>query len=71
MGVAEIERKGKRVENKNLRDSKCNKGEMKNILVRKFHNNSCGVDLYNVQKSVRTSKSSLKICLEIRNVSFK
>lgn len=71
MEVTEIERKGKRMENKNLRDSKYNIVVMKNILVRKFYNNSCGVDLFNVQKSVRTSKSSLKNMLEIRNVSFK
>lgn len=56
MWVAEIERKVQRMENKNLRDSKCNIGEMKNILVRKLYNNSCGVDLFNVQKNVRTRK---------------
>lgn len=39
VGVAEIERKGKRMEKKNVRDSKCNIVEMKNILVRKFYNN--------------------------------
>lgn len=48
MGVTEIERKGKRMENKNLRDSKYNIVVMKNILVRKFYNNSCGVDLFNI-----------------------
>lgn len=37
--MAEIERKGKRMEKKNVRDSKCNIVEMKNILVRKFYNN--------------------------------
>lgn len=46
-----IEKKGKRVENNNLRDSECNIGEMKNILVRKFHNHLYEVDFYNAQKS--------------------
>lgn len=57
------------MENKDLRDSKCNKGEIKNILVGKFHNHLRLI--FSVQKSIRNRKSSLKICLESRNVSFK
>ena len=41
----ELERKGKRVEDKDLRDSKGNVGEMENILGRKFRNHSYKVDL--------------------------
>lgn len=52
----QLERKGKRVEDKDLRDSKCNIGEMKNILVRKFYNHSHKVDLYSVQKSQKQKK---------------
>lgn len=67
----EIERKNKRVEDKDLGDSKCNKGKMKNILTGKFWNHSFEVNLHNAQKRVRNRKGSVKIYLEIRNVSLK
>lgn len=59
------------MEDKDLGDSKCNKRKMKNILSGKLYNHSFEVDLHSVQKSVRNRKDSLKIYLEIRNVSLK
>lgn len=64
-------RKGERVEDKHLEDTKYNKGKPNNILVGVLYNYPFEVDLHSVQKSVRNRKSSLTICLEIRNVSFR
>lgn len=65
------QRKGERVEDKDLEDTKYNKGKPNNILVGVLYNCPLEVDLHSVQKNVRNRKSSLTTCLEIRNVPFR
>lgn len=65
------QRKGERVEDKDLEDTKYNKGKPNNILVGVLYNCPFEVDLHSVQKNVRNRKSSLTTCLEIRNVPFR
>lgn len=59
------------MENKDLRNSKCNKGEMKNILVGSSIIIHLKLTFIVFRKMSEIEKNSLKICLEISNVSFK
>lgn len=59
------------MEDKDLEDTKYNKGKPNNILVGVLYNCPLEVDLHSVQKNVRNRKSSLTTCLEIRNVPFR